>query len=301
MKDCCCTPRECECDQEGMSLDQTSAVSLRLNQLDLPLSEYSFANIYLFREKHQYAFHDHGSTAFIRGVTYDGESHLLPLVDMAHAAPQLREALLQEMNPGDWLYPVPERWLDLFPEDRYERSYRDADSDYIYETSRMASMAGRKLHKKRNLIKQFEEGYNHRVLSLGEADSAEVLGVLDRWQEDLGAPAEDTDYASCREALTLSPRLPLEGLVVEVEGLPGRGTAGFLIYEDLPSGVRVIHFAKALKDVKGLYPFLFREGARRTELPWINLEQDLGIEALGRNKRSYQPHHQERKYRIRRR
>ncbi len=300
-----------------LDLDMAAAVQMRLRQIESPLSEYSFANLYLFREKHQYRLVDRPEIAAVRGRTYDGACFLMPLHDFVQGGEVVRDRLIQELDEEEWLYPVSSRWLALFPEKDFEWESRREDDDYLYPVEQMQEMPGKKLHKKRNLIKQFNRDYACGIEALGQTEPEEVIAVLDQWQEALGADPGDTDYAACREAVLQRDALGLQGLAFRVDGR----VSGFLIYEDLPSGVRVVHFAKGLRGVKGLYPAMFQEAARRigggdgctaescrasslhcphSPAPeWINLEQDLGLPSLRKNKESYQPRRREAKYRVR--
>src|ERR1700704_5848107 len=71
----------------------TAAVDHRLSLGDRPAieaalaggaaapSEHCFANLYLFRERHDYRLHDE-PIPHVSGVTYDGQRHALPLAPL---------------------------------------------------------------------------------------------------------------------------------------------------------------------------------------------------------------------------
>lgn len=63
----------------------------------------------------------------------------------------------------------------------------------------------------------------------------------------------------------------------------------------------IVQFAKALVEYKGVYQFLYEDAALHinTKTRYINLEQDLGIEALRRSKEAYHPDRKLRKLRVR--
>jgi uncharacterized protein len=52
-----------------------------------------------------------------------------------------------------------------------------------------------------------------------------------------------------------------------------------------------VHFAKALRQYKGIYQYIYQEFARSLEGKFesINLEQDLGVADLKHSKRAYEP------------
>ncbi len=76
--------------------------------------------------------------------------------------------------------------------------------------------------------------------------------------------------------------------------------AGFLLGEELNRETFGIHFAKALKRFKGIYQYMFNNFA--SVLPasctYINMEQDLGIQALRHSKTSYMPEFKLEKFRV---
>ena len=43
---------------------------------------------------------------------------------------------------ADYLFPIPDQWLSAFPEERFDRSFDEGDSDYLYLTERIATFAG---------------------------------------------------------------------------------------------------------------------------------------------------------------
>jgi uncharacterized protein len=76
---------------------------------------------------------------------------------------------------------------------------------------------------------------------------------------------------------------------------------GFIIGEPLHSKLYGLHFAKARKEFKGIYPYLYQAFAR--SLPdhyseW-NMEQDLGVETVRKSKLSYHPDRLIKKWRVR--
>lgn len=256
------------------------------------LSEYSFANLYLFRQRHRYEL-CRGTSLFVRGVSYDGRSFAMPAADMR----TLSDAAVEEMlSSADMLFPVPEEHLSRFAGPEFSIACDDGDSDYIYPTGRICTFGGKKMHGKRNLLNQFVSQYEHEGRPLTADLVPAALDILDRWQAESGSRPEETDYRACREALELADMLGLCGGIYYAGGKP----AGFIVGEELGHEMFALHFAKALTAFKGIYQFIFSSFA--CILPgsyrWLNFEQDLGIEGLRSSKRSYVPEFMQRKYRI---
>ena len=276
-----------------LSLEHKDVLYDRLHSIAVPLAEYSFANIYLFRKKHSYRIVEDSGPPFIRGETYDGYSFVMPTVEL----PELDEGVLREwLQDVDFIFPVAEQWLEDIDEEDFERTYQDGDTDYVYETEKIAELSGRKLHRKRNMLRQFERRYDHEALPLTNDRLDDARAVLEKWQEQMSAPAEETDYAPCSEALELYEELVLCGVIYYAEGQP----AGFIVGDELNEETFALHFAKGKREFRGIYEYMFSTFAellpRRYRL--LNFEQDLGIEALRKAKSAYNPDYLMEKYRL---
>ncbi|MBI4351866.1 MAG: DUF2156 domain-containing protein [Elusimicrobia bacterium] len=167
--------------------------------------------------------------------------------------------------------------------------------DYLYNTGDLASLAGRKYAKKRNLLSQFDKRTaacrKVKVEALTPANNAACLSLLDRWARDPEAGAH-LDMLNCeRKAIVNGLKhfelLELKGVLVKIDG----EIAGFAFGSRLSDGVFVLNFEKALDNIKGLYQFLDRELALRLppHYSFINKESDLCEPGLAKAKESYYP------------
>jgi hypothetical protein len=264
----------------------------RLKGITEPLSEYSFANVYLFRHIHEYEICTEGEP-LVRGRTYDGESYILPTADLRTYSP---EKLKELQKLAKFFFPLPENWLEHFKDCGLEISSDEGDWDYIYTVEKMCTYKGRKLHKKRNLLKQFREEYSHFSRPLRDYE-IEVAGkILEQWQESSGQTVEETDYVACKEALRYKDELGLCGIIYYADDRP----AGFILGEELNCDTFVMHFAKGLTEFKGIYQYLYNNFAKilPERYTYLNFEQDLGKTALRQAKSSYIPDYMLKKYRA---
>ncbi|MGA1847205.1 DUF2156 domain-containing protein [Deferribacter abyssi] len=260
----------------------------RLKKVNTMISEYNFANIYLFRDKHNYELcwydrKDNSKYLFIKGVTYDGLLYIMPTINLIEIP---KDIIVDVLNFVDTIFPVDEKWLNYL-KDQFVFDYKDGDSDYIYTVEKISTYKGRKLHKKRNLLKQFYRLYKHECKPLTCNFVNDAKTVLDLWVDENELDREATDYYACLEALNLLDELVLCGLIYYVEGKP----AGFILGEEHNDDMFVIHFAKGLKKFKGIYQFIYNDFAKRLpkRYKYLNFEQDLGQMALRKAKSSYYP------------
>ncbi|MDH4162902.1 MAG: phosphatidylglycerol lysyltransferase domain-containing protein [Nitrospirota bacterium] len=278
--------------RERLGLQHKDLLFKRLRDISEPLSEYSFANLYLFRDNHEYdvVLGDH---VFVRGKTYDGRTYVM----LTEHVDRMGTACIEDqLEDADFLFPIPEPWLSSFPQDRFEATFLDGDADYLYTVEKMSSYAGRKLHKKRNLLKQFVESYSHEARPLTSDRLADARYVLDAWRDELGVDPASTDYGPCKEALQLYDELILCGGIYYAEGEP----AGFVLGEEINDETFVLHFAKARTRFKGVYQYLFNNFAKilPPKYKYLNLEQDLDKENLRVFKSSYVPDGMVKKARV---
>jgi uncharacterized protein len=280
---------------EKLGLAHQGLLAPRLKQAKAGLSEYTFANLYLFREHHQYeVLTDADQRVFIKGRTYDGHVYLMPTEDVRTLDSRRLAELLQSV---DFLFPLPEEWLSAFSPDAFLVEFKEGDRDYVYTVEKMSTYKGRNLHKKRNLLKQFRERYRHEAGPLTNELLDQARFVLSDWLATSDMQSADTDFAPCREAIERYEELVLCGGIYYADGEP----AGFLLGEEINDDTFVLHFAKGRTKFKGVYQFMFNNFAQvlPPKYKFLNLEQDLDKENLRVFKSSYVPDVMLRKARVR--
>lgn len=275
---------------EPLELTHEKQISEQCGALALSLSEYSFANLYLFRKVHEYHLFRWNQLLFVHGKSYDGAPYLMPLFKPTE---ELLLNIKQELPAFHCFFPIPEEWLHDFSSERFSYDYKEADSDYLFSIEKMAYYPGRRLSKKRNLVKQFLDNYAYTTAPLGGAVD-DAIQVLDKWQSRhaLG----EIDIAPCLEALQLFDRLHLQGKLYYINNSP----KGFIIAGPINADTIAIHFMKGDTSCKGLYQFMYQDFLKSflDQYAWVNLEQDLGNEQLRQAKHSYQPDCLHKKFRI---
>ena len=270
-----------------LALSHRERIAALLAATGSPLSEYAFANLFLFRERHGYRIVD-GPMPHILGTTYDGERHVMPLTAIDTDSVALLEF-------ADCLYPVGPDGPALAARLGLSCGWNEDDSDYVYEAGRLSSLAGAKA--KRAQARAFERDEAPVALPIDAQWAPLAEAVLAGWRTDVGRADRETDLVMCREALALREALGLEGLLVITEaGDP----VAFLLASAAPDGARIVHFAKGRRAHAGAYPWMFARYATICGANRLNFEQDLGKPGFARAKRALAPAGQLRKYRLRR-
>jgi uncharacterized protein len=280
---------------EPLNLTHQQMLETRFRNIDVEISEYTFANVYLFRDIHRFEIVSNRDI-YIRGRSRDNLSYLMPTTPIDQMD---MHDLLESLEGCDFIFPIAEHWKPFFPEDKFQVGYLDEDSDYLYDIKTMSTFSGRKLSGRRNLLKQFCELFpNHRSDSLTSKNITDALKILEEWQNAAHEGDNFTDYTACKEGLELIEKLGLSGHITYVDDKP----AAFLLGESLNSSTYVIHFAKALKEFKGIYQYLYNEYANflAKKYQMLNLEQDMGAVEFRHAKRAYMPERLVPKLRVKR-
>ncbi|NPA24930.1 MAG: DUF2156 domain-containing protein [Deltaproteobacteria bacterium] len=279
-------------NMEELSLKHRLLLDDRLKLLGKGLSEYCFSNLYLFRNTHNYHIICE-DRIFLAGNTYDDHSFLMPLFDPAEVS---AEYLLEKLAGYDFYFPVSEKSLSAFDSRLFSYSYNDDDSDYIVSAEKFMWFGGRKLAKKKNLMKQFLKIASPRVVPYDKTQQDAAEDVLCQWLEDVGKSVAETDFLPCQEALANHDIFNLLGFVF----YDGSEPAGFMLGRELIAGMCVIHFAKGKRKYKGIFQYMINQFALnyRQVFDWYNIEQDLGNPNLRKTKHSYDPDAMLKKYRV---
>jgi len=278
---------------EKLGWEHQALLQGRLKTAGLSFSEYSFPNLYLFREVHDYHVLTVPEGVFISGRAYDGRRFLMPTEKIRE---EKAAAALGLLKDGEYLFPVPEEGLSVFKGKNVSTGFSDDDSDYVYTVEKLSAYKGQKLHGQKNLLNQFLSRYMPEARPLTQYLMNDALGILDVWQEDVGEEKATTDYFPCREALERYDELVLCGGIYYVEGEP----AGFVIGEEIRADMFALHFAKGKRKFKGLYQYMYNHFAKilPKQYAFLNFEQDLGKLALRIAKSSYDPDRVLKKYRV---
>ena len=163
-------------------------------------------------------------------------------------------------------------------------------ADYIYSAEELATLAGKKFSKKRNLVHQFEKLYgNHKFLPITKDNLSCVIAFMHEFMAS-GELTEDEVHENRLVLAVLEAweRLPVLGGVLMVEDEIVAITVGEIIDD-----VLFVHIEKANRDFKGAYQtinqYFARECYEKYGIRLINREDDTGDEGLRQAKLSYNP------------
>ncbi len=203
-------------------------------------------------------------------------------------------AVLADIPPGTVWERVPEslcaRLLTLAP-DRIRLEETPEQWEYLYDAAALSSLAGNRLHRKRNHVNGYVKTHGEDYRELGPQDVEELLLFEYDWckyHECEKSPALIEENEAILRVLTRWEQLP--GLKAAGLFADGRMTA-FSVGEALDAQTLVVHFEKGRPEYRGVYQamnmFFVRHAGAGFAL--VNREQDAGEEGLRKAKRSYYP------------
>ncbi len=292
-----------------------------LKNLKEPISDNSFANIYLWRDASHLAFseiHNH-LCIFANGNNLTLFAPPIPLENASNE--DITKCLkicfeimdnYQILNCLDTSYGK----IDYVSEEVLKRinnpelSTIDFSGDYIYDTQKMITLSGKAFKRKRWAKQKFMRTYpNHRVETLNNNHTSDCLSLLDLWQKHADEKKQnqitenqeyscqtkdlrDLDIKACKQALIDYEELGLKGMVLYVDNI----LVGFTLGEKLGSQASIL-FEKTHPDYDGSAQFIFSEFCKTwKDCKEINVGDDWFIPTLRETKESYRPIRRLKKY-----
>ena len=255
------------------------------------VSEFTFAGLFLFNDRYKYRVSRlEDKTLIISGVQppHDPGEESRTFFMTPCACPG-RGILDDLFRTHDFWKNIPDSVFipneDHFGEWGIQVSEDRANFDYLFLREELADLKGKKFHKKRNLIAQFNSLYACVDKPLSQELTGDAMEVLELWKEEKGMAG---DYHSAREALLFFDALDLCGRIYYIGDSPVAWCLGEPVAHNR---IFTVHFEKALEKYKGIYQYLNQSFALSLPetISHINREQDLGDEGLRQAKMSYRP------------
>ena len=180
-----------------------------------------------------------------------------------------------------------EKW---FP-GRFQIEYVRDVADYVYETEKLATLAGKKLHGKRNHINRFKALYpDWSYEKMDDGNVEECFQMALKWRNQNGCDDDaekNAEMCVTLNSLRLYKELGLRGGILRVNG----EIAAFSMGEPLCSDTFVVHIEKAFAEIEGAYPMINQQFVQHEcmDYTYVNREDDAGFEGLRKAKLSYRP------------
>ncbi len=259
--------------------------------------EYNFVTLYMWQTVYDFHFvtkdafmvvfgSDNGNLFAIQ--PYCSDDHLQSAMEFISSC---FDRIKQKIRFKAVTKDVLEKIEALYP-GRFESKTSRDDSDYIYEGESLRSLAGRKMHSKKNHYNSFEKEYAGRYVYkrlTKKSEFDECIGLVEKWafsrEKDQNLIGESLAIKKIFRNYNKFSELKVGGIYID------NHLEAFTYGDYLNPNMAVIHIEKANPNIRGLYTainkiFLFEEFP---DVEFVNREDDLGIEGLRKAKLSYKP------------
>ncbi|MFP4629474.1 MAG: DUF2156 domain-containing protein [Desulfohalobiaceae bacterium] len=278
-------------DFQSLSLTRQAEYRRILNQTPQKASDYSFLNLWAWRDIYQLEWAFDQDLVWIRQNS-PRTVYWAPVGDwLAVDWPcRLQELQLQELE----LVRVPEELGRIWEQRLNEQLHLEQDPDqwdYVYSVQELIELKGNRLHRKRNLLRQFMRNYSYRYIELDLEQVDKALTLQTEWC--LWKDCEDsTTLEAENQAIvnTFQDWSRLENVLGAGLTLDGDMIA-FTVAEPLDQETVVVHFEKGCPNYKGIYQAMNQMflANSASQFRFVNREQDLGDPGLRKAKESYYP------------
>lgn len=254
-----------------------------------PNSKFSFAQGYIWQESYQTKVYSQQDFMLFTAAPEGEEYFVSPLLRSPQAIVPAMEAMLAHNEFDFSLHFVCEEVktaIETFFPNRFTFLLDRDNSEYVYTTESLSTLAGKKLHQKRNHINAFCQQYSYTFRPYQAADLEGCMALQAQWLQN----AKDGDAAETNaiyRALTHYDALELRAGVVEQDGQ----ITAFSIGEKMGTDNAIIIFEKASYQYNGLFQLINRDTVANlfSDTLYINRCEDMGLEGLRKAKLSYRP------------
>lgn len=261
-------------------------------------SENSFVTLYLWDKYYNIHIAEDEERLFLRFTINGKNEYLVP-----KGKGELKSACekIAAEEDGDVVFRFvtedeKELLENIFP-GRISFEPREDLYDYVYETAKLISLSGKKLHAKKNHVNYFEKTFDYKYEKVETDEEIKECGELFlKWVDEKTKNINPVEHDAMEKLFDNYRLFGMRGAKITVGGEIVAMTFGERLTEDTV----LIQAEKAREDVRGAYPminklFLQNEWADTT---FVNREEDMGIEGLRQAKESYCPIFKTVKYRA---
>lgn len=270
--------------------DDAELLNKFLRYTDELTCELSFVNLLLWQPLYNNCYCIEDGILYLKSYDEDIVTYSLPFGDMQKGMNCIIE------HCGN---PYPDIWAQEGPRFQqfkalYGKYYDIFESrnefDYIYNSSDLINLSGKKYHSKRNHISAFSKQFDWHYEDITDDNIDTVKKCAAIWY---GQSADRMDDELKNEMQGVS--LMLDNMTsLDIKGgaiIIDSDVVAFTLGSPINQNVYNIHVEKAITGYETAYTVINREFASRhaKDYKYINREDDLGIEGLRKSKLSYHP------------
>jgi len=194
--------------------------------------------------------------------------------------------------------------MKLFLETHFPNQFSFSTSrnfyDYLYRTQDLIALHGKHYQPKRNHINKFKKMYAYTYAPITPQDIADCLQTHEQWIEEQNCGGEKCSFeqetCAVKIALNNFEAIGMQGGLLRVDGK----VVAFTLGQAINNFTFDVCIEKALTAYEGAYAVINQQFLEHqvADYPFVNREEDLGIEGLRKAKLSYHPYQLLAKYRA---
>lgn len=259
-------------------------------------AHYNFTNLFMWRNLYSIKWAEVDGYLVIKAGIGENQFMLQPFgmdADVEKVIGKMAD-YCTEHNLAFKLYGIEKFMVDILEKWRPGQFTFTSDRDnfdYVYNSKDLIELKGRKYHSKKNHINSFLRNYsNYQYVPLTADWVSRCVETQIEWCKKKGCD-DDVMLKGERDAiievLIHWDELKLTGGLIYIDGK----VEAFSFGEELNNDTAVIHVEKANPDIRGVYPVINQQFCANAwkHIPFINREEDMGIEGLRKAKESYYP------------
>lgn len=251
--------------------------------------ELSFANLLIWQPLYNNCYCIEDGMLFLKSYDDNIETYSLPFGDMQTGM----QKIINHCGKLPAIWTQEGKRFNAFKElfgELYDVFESRNEFDYIYNSSDLINLSGKKYHSKRNHISAFSKQFTWHYEDITPSNVERVKKCAQIWYSTYNDNMDEelkTEMAGVDILLDNMNFLTLKGGTIIVD----EQVVAFSLGSAVNDQVFNIHTEKAIAGFEGAYTVINREFAARNaqNFKYINREDDLGIEGLRRSKLSYKP------------
>lgn len=251
--------------------------------------EIAFINLLIWQPLYSNYYCIEDDTLYLKTCSNNNESYSVPFGNVAKG---LEKIIKSENNfPNIWAQEGErfQTFKKLYGE-YYDFHEIPSEFDYIYNSSDLINLSGKKYHSKRNHISSFSKQFNWHYEDIASDNIEKVRECARIWYRQHN---DDTDVGLTSEMhgidfmLKNMDTLDVTGGAIIVDSK----VVAFTLGSPINNNIYDIHIEKAILGYETAYTVINREFASHNlnDYRYINRENDLGIDGLRKSKLSYKP------------
>ncbi len=273
-----------------ITLDSRDILLPFLQGADELTCELSFINLLLWQPLYNNCYCIEDGILYLKSYDEHIETYSLPFGDMKTGVENI---IKHTQNPYPTFWAQAGGRFDSFCKlygDSYDIIESRNEFDYIYNSSDLINLAGKKYHSKRNHISAFSKQFDWHYEDICADNIDRVRECADIWYSQSADKMDDELKCEMQGVYMMLDNMDTLKLCGGAIVIDNRVVA-FTLGSPLNQSIYNIHIEKAISGFEAAYTVINREFAAHhcSSYKYINREDDLGLEGLRKSKLSYKP------------